>query len=77
MLDEGHVSTGRGAGKEVQGDLSGTGLEEFWIADDIVIAPTAPSREKGERGRNFVKEDKCQLARNVLHVSQDPMVGNG
>jgi hypothetical protein len=63
------VSTGGGAGRQVQGDLGGTGLEEFWTADDIVIAPTTPLREKGERGRNFVKEDERQLVRSVLHVS--------
>jgi hypothetical protein len=49
----------------------------LWTANDIVIASTAPLREKWERGWNFVKEEECQLARSVLHVSQDPVVGNG
>jgi hypothetical protein len=53
-LDEGQASRCGDA----QGDLEASGLEEFWIVDDATIAPIAPSREKGERGRNFVKEEK-------------------
>lgn len=35
------------------------------------------SRPPRSKGRNFTPDEECQLCRSVLHVSQDPRVGNG
>jgi hypothetical protein len=32
---------------------------------------------KGKEGWNFSSEEECQLCRSFLHVSQDPIAGNG
>jgi hypothetical protein len=29
------------------------------------------------KGRNFIPKEECQLCRSILHVSQDPRIGNG
>ena len=34
-------------------------------------------REKVAKGKNFMKEEERQLTRSILHVTQDPIVGNG
>jgi hypothetical protein len=28
------------------------------------------------KGRNFIPEEECQLCRSILHISQDPRIGN-
>jgi hypothetical protein len=61
-------------GADSHGQLGGN-RKEFWGSrEDAVVVP---SREKGERGKKFVKEEERQLARSVLLVLQDPVVGNG
>jgi len=40
-------------------------------------AGAATATEKGKRGKTFVPEEERQLCCSVLHVSQDPVVGNG
>ena len=39
--------------------------------------PGVQDAEKGKKGRNFVPDEERQLFCSVLHVSQDPVVGNG
>jgi hypothetical protein len=33
--------------------------------------------QRQSRGRNFVNEEEIQCCRSFLHISQDPVVGNG
>ena len=42
-----------------------------------VHASQPHSRPPRSKGRNFTPDEECQLCRSVLHVSQDPRVGNG
>jgi hypothetical protein len=49
----------------VDQDQLGGGGEELGQGHAVV----SPSREKGERGKNFVKEEERQLVRSMLHVS--------
>jgi hypothetical protein len=41
-------------GKDAEGELEGGG-EELWTSNKAGVAPL---REKGERGKNFVKEEE-------------------
>lgn len=64
----------RGRGRVNVGS-SDSGGEEVWVRGEEGGASVG--REKVAKGKNFVKEEERQLTRSVLHVTQDPIVGNG
>ena len=54
---------------------SDSGGDEGWFRGEEGCASLG--MEKAVKGKNFVKEEERQLTKSVLHVTQDPIVGNG
>lgn len=59
-----------------------TSLKVGGISQGVHVAPSLdPSSQNVQidklKGRNFTSEEKCQICRSVLHVSQDPHIGIG
>lgn len=54
---------------------SDSGGVDVWVRGEEFGASVGT--EKVAKGKNFVKEEERQLTRSVLHVTQDPIVGNG